>query len=157
MQVSGQYDARLDGKGRVIVPAALRRRIAPDAELRLAPAIDQRAAIILCEEDYLHNFARDLRRSMQDDPVRALQLSSLVVGRATETQIDNQGRLLLPAALRARHGLGTDVRFVGNTYVIEIWNPADHDRWADNLLASLDDETAAKVYLGAPPLSELQP
>ncbi len=155
MQVSGEYDAKLDGKGRVIVPAAHRRRISPDAELRLATAIDERQAIILCEEEYLQNFAKDMRRAMKDTPVLALQLSSLVVGRAKETQIDSQGRLLLPPSLREQFGIESDVRFVGNTYVIEIWNPATHDKWVSQVFAGLDEETLAKVYLGAPPASEL--
>jgi len=153
LQVSGEYEAKLDRKGRVIVPAAHRNRIAPNAELRLVAALDGRKTIMLCEEDYLQTFAKGMRETMPNN-VQAQHLSSILVGRAKETQIDAQGRMLLPASLREKAGIANDVRFVGNTYVIEIWNPATHDQWESEILASVKEEDLAKIVFGGPPASE---
>ncbi len=156
MRVSGQYDAKLDGKGRVIVPAAHRRAIPQSAEMRLlaAPVFDDRNAIFFCEERYLQNWAKDIHHKLRDSkspsgkPIDSNRIVSLFVGRARDTQIDSQGRLLLPQDLRQACGIESEVRFIGNVDIVEIWKPATHDRWVGDVTAELDEETKALIRFG---------
>ena len=155
MRVSGQYDAKLDGKGRVIVPAAYRHKIPPNAEMRLliAPEFDDRDAIFFCEEQFLLNWAKDIHQKLRDGNSpggrsAANRIVSLFVGRARDTQIDSQGRLLLPQDLRQACGIEKEVRFIGSADVIEIWKPATHDKWVGDVIADIDEETRALISFG---------
>ena len=156
MRVSGQYDAKLDAKGRVIVPAAHRRAIPQDAEMRLlaAPVFDDREAIFFCEEKYLQNWAKDIHeklkdaRTADDKPIDSGKVISLIVGSSREAQIDGQGRLLLPQDFRQACGIENEVRFIGNVSIIEIWKPAAHDTWAGKVTAELDEYTKTRIRFG---------
>ena len=156
MRVSGQYDAKLDAKGRVIVPAAHRRAIPQNAELRLlaAPVFDDRNAIFFCEERYLQNWAKHIHKKLKKAKARngkridSGQIASLFVGRARETQIDGQGRLLLPQDLRQACDIDGEVRFIGNVDVIEIWKPSAHDKWVGDVTSNLDDDIKAMIRFG---------
>ncbi len=156
MRVSGQYDAKLDAKGRVIVPAAYRRAIPQDAELRLlaAPVFDDREAIFFCEESYLQNWAKHIHKKLKKARTKngkhidSGKIVSLFVGSSRDTQIDGQGRLLLPQDLRQACSIGNEVRFIGNVDIIEIWKPATHDTWVGNVTADLDDEIKALIRFG---------
>ncbi|MYE60019.1 MAG: hypothetical protein F4X35_10810 [Alphaproteobacteria bacterium] len=156
MRVSGQYDAKLDAKGRVIVPAAHRRAIPQDAEMRLlaAPVFDDRKAIFFCEENYLQNWAKDIHEKLKDartaggTPVDSGKIVSLFVGSSREAQIDGQGRLLLPQDFRQACGIKNEARFIGTVGIIEIWKPDAHDEWARNVAAELDENTKARIRFG---------
>jgi MraZ protein len=70
-------------------------------------------------------------------PVKAL--TRVLASRATECALDVQGRILLPAALRAAVGLVNDVVVIGVLNRFEIWAP---DTWKSFLSESerlLDD------------------
>ena len=156
MRVSGQYDAKLDAKGRVIVPAAHRRAIPQDAEMRLlaAPGFDDRDAIFFCEERYLQDWAKDIHEKLKNartpsgKPVDSGKIVSLFVGASRDAQIDGQGRLQLPQDFRQACGIENEVRFIGTVDIIEIWKPATHDKWAGNVAADLDEDTKALIRFG---------
>ncbi len=156
MRVSGQYDAKLDAKGRVIVPAAHRRAIPQDAEMRLlaAPVFDDRDAIFFCEESYLQNWAKDIHEKLQGattasgKSIDSGKIVSLFVGGSRDAQIDGQGRLLLPQDFRQVCEIDNEVRFIGNVGIIEIWKPAAHDEWVGNVTAELDEDTKALIRFG---------
>ena len=156
MRVSGQYDAKLDGKGRVIVPAAHRRVIPQDAEMRLlaAPVFDDRTAIFFCEERYLQNWAKQIHKKLKKartatgKRIDSGKIVSLFVGSSRDTQIDGQGRLLLPQDLRQACGIENEVRFIGNVDIIEIWKPAAHDKWVGDVTSDLDEGTKALIRFG---------
>ena len=156
MRVSGRYDAKLDAKGRVIVPAAHRRAIPQDAEMRLlaAPDFDDREAIFFCEERYLQNWAEHIHkklkkvRTQDGKPIDSGKIVSLFVGGSRDAQIDGQGRLLLPQDFRQACGIENAVRFIGTVDIIEIWKPATHDKWAGKVAAELDEDTKALIRFG---------
>ena len=68
--------------------------------------------------------------------------------RARETQIDGQGRLLLPQDLRQACDIDSEVRFIGNVDVIEIWKPSAHDKWVGDVTSNLDDDIKAMIRFG---------
>lgn len=58
--------------------------------------------------------------------------------RATECQIDKQGRVLIPPTLREYAQINGDVVIVGIENKFEIWNP---EKWRENEL-SVSENTA---------------
>lgn len=69
----------------------------------------------------------------------AKALTRLLTSRASDCELDVQGRILLPPALREAAGLGRDAIVIGVLNRIEVWAP---ERWADFIRDSealLDD------------------
>ena len=122
--------------------------------LLAAPVFDDRDAIFFCEERYLQNWAKHIHKKLKKVRTRSGkrvdsgQIASLFVGSSRDTQIDGQGRLLLPQDLRQACGIESVVRFIGNVDIIEIWKPATHDTWVGNVTADLDEETKARIRFG---------
>ena len=122
--------------------------------LLAAPVFDDRNAIFFCEERYLQNWAKHIHKKLKKVKTRSGkrvdsgQIVSLFVGSSRDTQIDGQGRLLLPQDLRQACDIEGEVRFIGNVDIIEIWKPATHDKWVGNVTADLDEETKALIRFG---------
>jgi MraZ protein len=71
------------------------------------------------------------------DPNARLLQRQLFAG-AFETELDRQGRVLVPQGLRTFAGLDADALVLGNRDHAEVWAPA---RW-DEYSRSLEDPTA---------------
>ncbi len=129
--------------------------------LLAAPVFDDRDAIFFCEEKYLQNWAKDIHQKLKDarsasgGPIDPGRIVSLFVGSSRDAQIDGQGRLLLPQEFRQACGIASEVRFIGNVDIIEIWKPATHDKWVGDVTDELDEETKALIRFGGFLQSEL--
>ena len=70
-------------------------------------------------------------------PVKAL--TRLLLSRAADCELDVQGRILLPPALRESAGLGRDAVVVGVLNRFEIWAPDSWDGFVRESERLLDD------------------
>jgi len=61
-------------------------------------------------------------------------LQRLLIGHATEAELDSQGRILLPTMLRDYAGLDKKCVLIGQGKKFEIW---DEQMWSDNQKAWL--------------------
>ncbi len=66
---------------------------------------------------------------------QARLLQRLLIGHATECEMDGQGRILLPTTLRDFAGLTKKIVLIGQGKKLEIW---DEDTWNDNQEAWLE-------------------
>lgn len=73
-------------------------------------------------------------------------LQRLLIGHATELEMDGQGRILLPAMLRDYAGLNKKAVLIGQGKKLEIW---DEDTWGDNQQLWLDSARADEGELPA--------
>ncbi len=72
------------------------------------------------------------------------QLQRLLIGHASDLELDASGRLLLPVQLREHAGLDKKLTLAGQGNKIEIW---DHDQWSAGMkqwLAAENRELAAE-------------
>lgn len=124
----GEYDHAIDDKGRVTLPARFRDAFA--GGVVLARGLDgnvdvyPRAAWEQTVEPRLRGldpFAREAR-----------DLQRLFYALASYTELDRQGRVLVPQSLAERAKLGKDVVISGVLDHLEIW---DRTAWAERLHA----------------------
>lgn len=133
----GTYRHRIDGKGRVPIPAAFRRELGGEDRVVVTP-LDQ------CLAAYpLHEWAK-LEAQLAalpafSKPVKAL--SRLLASRAADCEIDVQGRILLPASLRASCGLERDAVVIGVLNRFELWAPAAWETFVLESERLLEDVT----------------
>ena len=144
----GTYHHKIDPKGRLPVPAAFRRALGSAGETRLvATLLDQCLAVYpIAEWHRLESQLRQLPAFSRD--VKAL--TRLLASRAADCELDVQGRIRLPPALRAAAGLGREATVVGVLNRFEVWAP---ERWARFLEGSerlLEDVSLGVEWPPAP-------
>ena len=104
------------------MPAAFRRGLGDAAAVAVTP-LDQ------CLAAYPpHEWARleEQLRTLPAFSKPAKALTRLLTSRAIDCELDVQGRILLPAALRAAAGLDREALVIGVLNRFEVWAP---DRW----------------------------
>jgi len=125
----GNNTVNLDAKGRLAVPVKHRERLAESSASRVVVTINPRARCLwLFAENDWESMALTLgRMTSLDRTKRALQ--QLLLGNATDAELDSQGRILLSTELRAYAGLQKRVTLVGLGGKCELW---DADAWTRN-------------------------
>jgi transcriptional regulator MraZ len=131
----GTYRHRIDGKGRLPVPAAFRRVLAGDEHL-VVTQLDQCLAVYSPTE-WGKLEAQLAALPAFSKPVKTL--TRLLASRASDCEIDVQGRILLPAALRAAAGLTRDAVVIGVLNRFEVWAPETWDGFVRESERLLDD------------------
>ena len=131
----GTYHHRIDAKGRLPVPAAFRRELG-EPGLVVVTLLDQ------CLAAYAPSEWNRLEAQLAalpafSKPVKAL--TRLLASRAADCEIDVQGRILLPPALRAAAGLARDAVVVGVLNRFEVWSPESWDTFVRESERLLDD------------------
>lgn len=124
----GQTEHGLDGKGRLNVPARFRDVLAQTYE------DDMRVIITPPWEKYLRVYplmewaeleVRLMRRAREDSS--AGLVVDYLVGKAIDTKIDKNGRILLPPQHRTDAGIIKDVVLVGKVKHFTIWDKTKFD------------------------------
>jgi MraZ protein len=133
----GTYRHRIDGKGRLPVPAAFRRLLSEAGATQVVVTpLDQ------CLAAYPPAEWAELARTLQTLPAfspKVKALTRVLASRATDCPLDVQGRILLPPALRQAAGLGREAVVVGVLGRFEIWAPARWDSFLSDSERLLDD------------------
>jgi MraZ protein len=131
----GTYHHRIDAKGRLPVPAAFRRLLAEDGSVVVTLLDSCLAAYAPREWARLEGQLAALPAFSR--PVKAL--TRLLASRAADCEIDVQGRILLPPALRQAAGLGRDAVVVGVLNRFEVWSPQGWEAFVRESEKLLDD------------------
>jgi MraZ protein len=137
---TGEYRHAVDEKGRLAVPSRFRAQLA--GNVVVARWIDACLAIFpMAAWDELSTRVGSLPTT---DPNARLLQRQLFAG-AFETELDRQGRVLVPQGLRAFAGLESEALVLGSRDHAEIWAPA---RWEDYSRALEDPEAFAAAIAG---------
>ena len=132
---SGSFDHSLDGKGRVIIPASYRDALGEDFTITINP---NKTAVAIYPKAI---WDRQLERLSQINPMDKIGLQYeryLMSVSFSGNSMDAQGRVLIPAKLRAKIGLTRDLVFVGLNHYIEIWDAEVYARMEAETEAQFD-------------------
>jgi len=128
---TGKYYYTVDPKGRIIIPSPLRKIIFDhyNTKLFITNALFDHCLHIYPQEEWskLEEKVRSLPKMDRDIKL----FNRRVIASATECEIDNQGRILVPAALREDAGINGDIVIVGQLEKIELWNKSEWDAVTD--------------------------
>lgn len=118
----GVTTLNLDAKGRMAMPSKYRERLFAQSDGQLVVTVDLSDPCLLlyplCEWE---DIERKLVRLGNLDP-RARRLQRLLIGHATELEMDSNGRILLPPPLREFAQLDKRIALTGQGKKFEIWN-----------------------------------
>jgi MraZ protein len=128
----GVTPINVDAKGRMAMPARYRERLQELCEGRLVLTVDFDRCLMLFPEGEWEQLERKLARLPSLNP-RARRLQRLLMGYASECELDGNGRILLPAVLREYAQLDKRIVLVGQGNKFEIWNEeiwnGNRDEW----------------------------
>lgn len=127
----GEYSHNLDTKNRIMLPAKLRDDLG--SKVVLAKSVDR--CISLFTEERWTEFTEKLEK-LPDIETR--KVKRFLFSTAFETEIDSQGRILVPPGLCAYAGLQKSVVVIGVGDHIELW---DSESWS----SESSGEDAAEV------------
>ncbi|MGB5395730.1 MAG: division/cell wall cluster transcriptional repressor MraZ [Gammaproteobacteria bacterium] len=128
MSFRGINNLALDTKGRMGMPARYRDRILESCGGRLVITVDRDHCLLvypLPEWEIIENKLIELPSLNQ----QARLLQRLLIGYATECELDSQGRILLPTMLREFARLDKKIVLIGQGKKFEIW---DEDTWTES-------------------------
>lgn len=126
----GSFEHSLDAKGRVALPVRFREVLSSNGETRLVLTgnVDPGAKCLVAYPNaQWQAFQNRLAELPQFDP-DVIQLKRLLIGGASEVNLDRQGRILIPPMLRDYAGLDGSVLFAGLGPTIELW---DRSLWEE--------------------------
>jgi MraZ protein len=148
----GRFDCKVDAKGRLSLPSALRGQLAgakADASIRLVVTNSifkgRKCLDVYSEEEWKKLEKRIAALPSLKAEVQAYQRFYLSAGQPVEA--DGHNRLLVPQGLRKYADLEEDLVVIGMGSKLEIWSAS---KWLDlqeELAAQFDDIQAAVAAL----------
>ena len=136
----GATKVTLDDKGRMVMPTRYREQIAELGQGRLVVTVDREQCLLVYPLPEWEKTERKLMSLPSLNP-QARKLQRLMVGHATDLELDGHGRVLLPTELREfakleRHGM-----LIGQGNRFELWDEARWNERRDVWLKSEDTGT----------------
>ena len=140
----GEHPLTLDDRARVAVPSKYRKRLRESSGglLVVTVSLMERCLVVYPFPEWQRIESELEKMPGTDEQVHVI--SHLLVGNATECEMDGHGRILLPPSLRAFAGLdpkdddpqGRSVRMIGQVRKFELWR---EDRWKKRHATLLDN------------------
>jgi MraZ protein len=134
----GANKLTLDSKGRMVMPTRYRERLLERCGGKLVITVDRDQCLLIYPMPDWEEIERKVMRLPSSNP-RSRKLQRLMVGHATELELDGHGRVLLPPNLREFGALTRDAMLVGQGLHFELW---DEVRWNEYMAS---EETAADL------------
>jgi MraZ protein len=134
----GANKLTLDSKGRMVMPTRYRERLLERCGGKLVITVDKDQCLLIYPMPDWEEIERKVMRLPSSNP-RSRKLQRLMVGHATELELDGHGRVLLPPNLREFGALTRDAMLVGQGLHFELW---DEVRWNEYMAS---EEPAAEL------------
>ena len=129
----------LDAKGRMAMPTRYRQRLADSCHSQMVITVDNSDRCLLV---YPLNEWEVVERRIQKLPSfnkQTRRLQRLLIGHATDVELDGAGRLLVPPPLREFAGLDKKAMLIGQSNRFELWSEELWNQSRDEWLAEGHD------------------
>jgi len=119
----GQYEAKIDKKGRTAIPKKFREILGNNIIVTLGY---ESSLIVVSQSQWQALLEGTAGRPFIEYETRETQ--RFLLGGASSLELDNKGRLILPSYLREFAKIEEEIIFLGLSRYIEIW---DKKRWEE--------------------------
>lgn len=138
----GSFSYAVDSKGRINIPAKMRKNIAPEANDTFVITRGYDSCLFLYPNDEWAKLEQSIRKLNPSDPRHRL-ITRLMLEHATESQLDGQFRVMIPKELLQFARIENEVKILGVLERIEVWNPAVYEAYKAAHPESYEDVAAA--------------
>lgn len=119
----GSYNYSIDSKGRISIPAKLRKFVSPEANDTFVMTRGSSACLNIYPMNYWKELVSDKLDKLNSFDPKETKFMRLFLQEAAEDQFDSQSRLLVPKKLIDFAKIEKDVIILGMNKYIEVWNP----------------------------------
>lgn len=141
----GEFDCKVDAKGRFMFPVNLRKQLEEVFEkgFVINRNLHQKCLVLypMAEWEKLNKKLSKLNRLIKANDVFVRKFT----GGATGADADSTGRVLLPKALVEYADIKSDIKVLGSNNVIEIWDKKLYDEFLNQ---DINIEKLAEDVLG---------
>lgn len=132
----GVSNISLDAKGRIVLPARYRDRLLEICQSQLIITIDTDQPCLLIYPLPEWELIEEKIEALPSFNPTTRRIQRLLIGHATEVEVDTNGRMLLSNPLREYARLGKKVVLIGQGKKFELW---DEQLWAERMQSWLGD------------------
>jgi MraZ protein len=138
----GVSNLSLDAKGRIVLPARYRERLLEICDSQMIVTIDtDQPCLLIYPLPEWERIEEKIEALPSFNPTTR-RIQRLLIGHATEIEVDANGRMLLSSPLREYAQLGKKVVLIGQGKKFELWDEAMwNERMSSWLNATGDADT----------------
>lgn len=129
----------IDTKGRLAIPTRYRSALGADEKIPLVVTIDTEETCLLLYTAAQWQVIEDNLQKLPSFNAAARRIQRLLIGHATDVEMDGNGRVLLPTVLRNYAKLEKDVVMIGQGNKFEVWS---EELWESKREQWLADEAS---------------
>jgi MraZ protein len=142
----GGASLSLDIKGRMAMPAKYRERLQEMCGGQLVVTVDRDHCLLLYPLPEWEEIERKLVK-LPSLNKQARRLQRLLIGHATECDLDSAGRILLSPLLRDFAGIDKQVMLIGQGNKFELWDEATWNARRESWLGEAEGEEQLAMEL----------
>lgn len=136
----------IDAKGRFAMPTRYRDYISQQTEGKMVFTIDTDERCLLLYALSEWEVIEEKLQALPSFNAAARRIQRLLLGHASEVELDGQGRLLMPALLREHATLDKRLMLVGQGKKFEVWSDTlwqqQRQAWIDIGVTSVEDKAS---------------
>ena len=136
----GVSSINMDGKGRMAFPTRYRERLMEQFDGSLVITIDTEERCLLIYPLSEWEVIEKKIESLPSFNRAARRIQRLLIGHATDLELDGSGRVLLPAPLREYASLDKKLMLIGQGKKFELWSEELWERCRDEYLDDDSDD-----------------
>ena len=134
----GSYEYSIDSKGRINIPARLRKYISSEANDTFVITRGYEKCIFVYPLDEWNKLEQSIRELSTTDP-KHRYLTRTLLENAIESQLDGQSRITIPKELLQLATINSEVLILGVLERIEVWNPNTYREYRKGQTDSYED------------------
>ena len=138
----GVSNLSLDAKGRIVLPARYRERLAEICQGQIVITIDTDQPCLLLYPLPEWELIEEKIEALPSFNPTTRRIQRLLIGHATEIEVDGNGRMLLSNPLREYARLGKKVVLIGQGKKFELWDEAI---WNERMQSWLEDGSSDEM------------
>lgn len=129
--LTGRSDNKVDSKGRLNIPASMRKVLAPSEYDEVVVVLVPSGHLLLFNREY---WSDTIQQSIMDQQVAIGQQNVWrAIHRLSENShmstVDNQGRITIPHRLLENAGITDDAVVIGAFDRVSVWAPRRYESW----------------------------
>lgn len=126
--LKGSYTYSVDNKGRVNIPAKMRKAVSPEANDTFTITRGFEKCLFVYPQDEWAKLEQSIRALSPTNPQHRFFMRVLLQ-QAVESQLDAQARITIPKELLDFASIDGEVLILGVLDRIELWNPRDYQAY----------------------------
>ncbi len=135
----GKYKYSIDAKGRISIPAKMRKSVNPSANDTFVMTIGTEKCIAIYPMDEWDKYTKKTLEILDDSTQKDAWVLRKMFSESTTDQFDTQFRLSLPKDLIEYAELEKEAKIIGVMNKIEIWNPEKYEEYINDERSYADE------------------